>query len=176
MTRVILSLLTMLALAAPAHALSYQLELGQPELQLGLERLFPVSKTDPLLSISLRDPQVLLQNGSERIGMRADLVADMAGGMTATGSVSVDGKLRYQPKTGAFYLEQARITALRIDGVPATYTDQIRASVEPIVRELLASNPVYVLDDRDRSTLLSKQQIKSVTVRNGRVLVELAAF
>ncbi|KAF0192701.1 MAG: hypothetical protein FD165_471 [Gammaproteobacteria bacterium] len=166
----------LLVMAAPAHALTYELELGQPELQLGLEQLFPVSRTDTLVSIFLRDPKILLKNGSDRIGLRAELVSELAGGLTATGNVSIDGKLRYEPKTGAFHLEQTRINDLRVEGVPGFYTDQIRQSIEPIVRELLSNNPIYVLDSSDKATMLSKQQVKSVKVRNGKVFVELAAF
>jgi hypothetical protein len=168
--------LVMVWASLPVHALTYQLELGQPELQLGLEQMFPVNKSDPLISIFLRDPKVLLQNGSERIGLQAGLSSEIAGGISANGRVTIDGKLRYEPKSGAFYLEDTRIKNLQVDGVPGFYVDQIRQSVEPIVRELMASNPIYVLDDRDDTLALSKRQIKSVKVRNGKVFVELAAF
>lgn len=176
MRRGIFGMLVLLILCAPVRALNYQLELGQAELQRGLERLFPVSKNDPLISIFLRDPRILLQNGRERIGLRADMVAEMPGGVTASGDVAVDGKLRYEARGGAFYLDQARIGTLHIEGVPQSYTEQIRAAVEPIVRELLATNPIYTIGGDDRASALASQQIKSVTVRNGKVFVELAGF
>ena len=168
--------LVMLWASMPVHALTYQLELGQPELQLGLEQLFPVSKSDPLISIFLRDPKVLLHNGSERIGLQAGLASEIAGGISANGSVTIDGKLRYESKSGAFFLEDTRIKNLQVDGVPGFYIDQIRQSVEPIVRELMASNPIYVLGGQDDTLALSRQQIRSVKVHNGKVFVELAAF
>jgi len=169
---VILALGALLSSAA-ADAANLVLTLSRADLQRRVEQLFPIRREDALVSVILSDPRVMLHDGSERIGLRLR-IGVTAARSSATGSVGVDGVLRFLSSSGEFYLDDASVEELSVDSVPPLYLDEIRQLADGLVRDLLEERPIYVLSQRRGSQDLLGSELKSVKVRDGRLVVELA--
>ena len=57
------------------------------------------------------------------------------------GTAMVSGKVRYEPSTTAFYLQDARIEELALDGVPASVHSVVQATASKALDRLLSSMP-----------------------------------
>jgi len=163
-------------LAAPAVAMNFIVELSQADLQRKVERLFPFEHTDALYQVQLARPQVVLREDSDRIGLRLDVTGSAMQQIALAGKAYVNGRLRFEPKTGSVYLDDAALDELHIDGVPPEYANQLRTVAEQMARELLASQPIYVLEKGDGLNKIMGSEVKSVAVRHGKLVLELAMF
>src|SRR3569832_1424733 len=113
-------------LAMPALAMNFIEQLDQAQLQQKIERLFPVAHADALYQVELTHPQVLLREGSDSIGLRLDVTGNVMQQLPLTGRSLMEGHLRFEPKSGAFYLEDAELMLLYFDCLPAQYTSEFR--------------------------------------------------
>jgi len=163
-------------LAMPALAMNFIVQLDQAQLQQKIERLFPVAHADALYQVELTHPQVILREGSDRIGLRLDVTGNVMQQLPLSGRTLMEGHLRFEPKSGAFYLEDAELKELDIDGLPAQYTSEIRGLAQQTAREMLRTRPVYVLGQSGEEKTVMGREIKSVSVRRGKLIIELAMF
>ncbi len=167
---------TALAAALPALAMNFVIELGQADLQRKVERLFPVSHQDPLYQVNLSEPRVVLREGGDRIGLGLKLSGTLLQQLPVSGQMQVTGGLRFEPASGEFYLRDANVEELSIDGVPEQYIGEIRRLAEHTAREVLNNHPIYVLGQLGESKQLMGREIKAISVRDGKLVLELAMF
>lgn len=78
-----------------------------------------------------------------------------------SGAMGVQGVLTYQPQEGAFYIQEARITSLELDGEPPERLDKIRSLAELGISTALDTIPVYVLE-QDIRQRAARHVIKAV--------------
>ncbi len=157
-----------------AKEMNFIITLDRADLQRRVERLFPVRRENDLVGVKLFHPQVILHEGSNRIGLRLRIDAAAAQQFSVSGSARVDGVLRFMNSSGEFYLDDASIEELRIENVEPFYLDQIRQIADGAVRDLLQERPIYVLGQMGESTRIMGSDIRSVTVRDGKLIIELA--
>lgn len=148
--------------------------LGRADLQRHVEQLFPFTRKDNLASVRLYDPEVILNEGNDRIGLRLQLHATAAEQLSVSGFVRVDGLLRFKSKSGEFYLDDTRVEELKLNGLPTSIQGQIHQVADASVRELLRDRPIYVLGQMGEAKQIMGSDIKSVSVHNGTLLIELA--
>lgn len=148
--------------------------LDRADLQRRIGRMFPITREGELVTVQLQHPQVILTEGSDRIGLRLQIHATAAEQFSVSGRARVDGVLRFANDTGEFYLDDASVEELQIDNVEPLYLDQIRQIADGVVRDLLQDRPIYTLGQMGESKRIVGSEIKSVTVRNGNLIVELA--
>jgi hypothetical protein len=148
--------------------------LGHADLQHRIERMFPITREGELVTVQLQHPQVILTEGSDRIGLRLRIRAAAAEQFSVSGLARVDGVLRFANDTGEFYLDDASVEELYIDNVEPLYLDQIRQLADGVVRQSLQEQPIYVLGQMGESTHIMGSEIQSVRVRDGKLIVELA--
>jgi hypothetical protein len=120
-----------------AKEMNFIITLDRADLQRRVERLFPVRRENDLVGVKLFHPQVILHEGSNRIGLRLRIDAAAAQQFSVSGSARVDGVLRFMNSSGEFYLDDASIEELRIENVEPFYLDQIRQIADGVVRDLL---------------------------------------
>ena len=159
--------------AAPAADMNYLIELDQAQLQRKVERLFPVAHEDPLYSVALNEPKVVLREGADRIGLRLNVAGSVMRQLDVAGAARVEGRLRFEPKTGEFFLDDATVEELSIEGVPDQYLGELRRLAGQIAREALNQHPVYVLGSLGESKKLMGSEIKGIRVRDGKLVIEL---
>lgn len=165
-----------LLFCASAWALNFNVEMDQATLQQELSRAFPVQRDEAFVSVQLSQPQVILKEGSDRIGVKAMATVILPGDNKISGNTYVDGKLRYEEKTNALYLDQAMVRELNIDGLPDMARQEVLRMANLLVRSFLDKQPVYVFRDDKSSASLIKKRISKVEVKNGRLIVEVSAF
>jgi hypothetical protein len=146
---------------------SVTLRLNRSQIQNSLTEHFPIEKKDVLYSLSLRNPEVLLKDGSDRIGLRVKAAVRLIGTSERTGTVGIDGTMRYEPTTRQFFLTDTRIQDLTFDGVSSSVMDKLRGVLKPVLESRLVVIPLYQLKEKDRKQAALGLVLKSVAVKNG---------
>lgn len=164
-----------LLFSGSSAALSYQVEMDQAMLQQAMSSAFPVQRDENFVSVQLAKPQVILTEGSDRIGVKAVATVSLPGGSRFAGSVMVDGKPRYVAKDSALYLDQARVRELNSPGLPDLVRQEVLRIANVLVRSYFDREPLYVFKGDQASSLIGKQ-ISRVEVKNGKLIVEVSAF
>jgi hypothetical protein len=157
-----------------ADDMNFIITLDRADLQRRIDRMFPIVREDELVAVRMHHPQLILTGHSDRIGLRVRLDATAAERFSVSGRARVDGVLRFAADTGNFYLDNAGVEELQIDGVPDLYAGQIRQLADRLVRDLLQERPIYTLGQRGESKRIMGSKIKSIKVRDGKLVVELA--
>lgn len=183
MTRRLLPLALVL-LAGCGTSTSFSID--RATLQSAAASYFPLS-SDKLgpprkpVHVALSDPEVLLEAGANRIGLRIRIVVEPddkgplppskpAGPLT--GTVMARGVLSYRPKEGAFYYSQPTIDELSFPQLPAQFEAPVRELTEALLAQYVQAKPIYTLSG-DTKSQAARLVLKSVTVRDGKLLVEL---
>ena len=165
---------------------STKISIDRAVLQAAAASYFPLS-SDKLgpprkpVRVTLSDPEVLLEAGANRIGLRIRIVAEpesngpLPPGKPAeplTGTVTSHGALSYRPEEGAFYYSQPTIDELRFPQLPPQFEAPVRELTEALLAQYVQTKPIYTLSG-DTKSQAARLVLKSVTVRDGKVLVEL---
>lgn len=164
----------LVAQAAHAENMNLVVTLDRADVQRRVERLFPVVRADELVSVRLHHPRVILTAHSNRIGLGLRIDATAAEQFSVSGHVTVDGVLRFAGPSGDFYLDDADVKDLQVDGIPTPYLDQIRRLADGVLRDLLRDHPIYTLGQLGEAKRFMGSEIKSIKVRDGKMVVELS--
>jgi len=157
----------------PAKDMNLIVTLDRADLQRRIDRLFPITREAELLTVHLHHPQVILREHSDRIGLRVMVDASIAEQFSVSGSARIDGVLRFAGDSGKFYLDHASVEEMRIDGVPSMYLAQIQQLADGVVRDLLKDQAIYTLGQMGEPKRIMGSEIKSISVHDGKLIVEL---
>ncbi|MCC6333504.1 MAG: DUF1439 domain-containing protein [Myxococcales bacterium] len=156
-----------LALTLLFAACPLRVTLTAAEIERELSRSFPVTREYSVLSVELSNPKVVLKPGSDRIGLKLDATAGVAI-LKARGTVSVEGRLRYEAEPRLFYLDDPQVVALQLPGLPETQQQQVLDTINVAVRAALPTVPIHRLEQGN-----GKYFLRAVKVEDGRVIAEL---
>jgi hypothetical protein len=85
------------------------------------------------------------------------------------GHAIVSGQIRYAQPTGEFFLDQAKVVMIAVEGL----LDSARPTVEEVagkcIEGYLATQPIYRLKQSDFKQSLAKLVLKSVRTHSGRL-------
>jgi len=165
-----LQLCCVFVVISPGYASAFQVELDQETLQSQLDGMFPVTKKEPLMTVSVLRPEVLLNGASNRIGLRVALFATFPDDINYSGVAVVDSKLRYDKANNAIYLAKPIIRFLEIEGVPAVVVKEIRTIGNRLLRQYLSQTPLYLLGSLSQS----KTHLTGASIRDGKLVLDLA--
>jgi len=157
-------------------AFGYTLELTQEELQEKLDKKFPISKKKFFITATLKEPKVTLIEEGNRIGMKIITDLLLPKSILVNGVADIDGELRYEPKTGGFYLDKVQVKELRISDLPPIFTIPVNKLIEQALKEYLAKRPFYKLNQDDFNQALAKSLLKDVKIENGKLIAEISFF
>lgn len=155
-------------------AVAYTVELTREEVQEVVAGHFPVKHVTPLVMLTAHNPQVSLKQKSGRIGLAVSVLANVPGILSGEGRALIDGDLEYRAKTGEFYLRDPKIKNLELYGFPADIIRSIRHVLQQMMRQSLPVMLVYKLQDDDLKQKMAKSVLSSVTVREGKLILELS--
>ncbi len=130
---------------------------------------FPVRKSALIAAVELDHPRILFEDGSDRIGLELDAVATIFA-ESHTGTAAVLGHLRYDHKTGDFFIDDADLVRLDLPDLDPKDNDTVRLVARAAVAASLPFIPVHRLSP---SRQTAKAFIKSVNVKDRTVRVEL---
>jgi hypothetical protein len=143
------------------------------ELQRELSRKLPLTRAGRLATVTVQAAEVVLTEGSDRIGIRATSSVQLPLGRPLTGKVQVDGQLRYVPEQGELWFDDARVVDLGVAAIPASIKPTVEELVGGIARGVLARTPVYRLKQESIKQQLAKLVLREVVVRDGKVVATL---
>jgi hypothetical protein len=168
------TLLCLALLSCNDSALRKELVFPAEELQQKIAKQFPIERKDQFAKLQLANPQVLLQQGDERIGMRMDLVIEPPFiKKQCAGEVEFDAEVEYKPARGEFFLVDARVRHFNLIDVPKKYQTLAQGLVNQVLKRYLDELPVYTLDGDNFKESLAKLVLKKVQVKDGKLVLEV---
>lgn len=160
------------------------IRLRQPDLTLTFTRedlqqrvaaKFPFDQKLLFITVTYNNPQVLLNDGSDRVGISLDANAKLAGDQLVKGHVAGDWQVRYEPAEGSFFFDDPKIDRFDIDGLPPSTQEQVARVAKPLIEEYLRRVPVYRLKPGDLRQDIARSVLKSVAVKQGKLFVVIGA-
>ncbi len=143
------------------------------ELQKKIEKQFPIARKGALAKIELRHPSVFLDKDTQRIGLRVDMKIAPPIGKKYSGQMEFDAGVEYRPEQGEFFLVDSRVRHLQLDEVPQIYQDMARSLTNETLKRYLEELPIYKLDESDFKESLAKLVLKSVAIKDGRLVLQM---
>lgn len=171
----ILILLGLLLASGLASALSYTMEISKSEIQQRLAAQMPLKAKKLLVKVVLTNPVVDLLKDGNRIGVAADFEARLPG-LKGKGRVNIAGDLSYDAEKGEFFLHRPEIVSFDVDKLPDQYAEDLRRIVQSVAAKALEDHPIYKLRDDDVKQRLAKAMLRSVAVKDEKLVVVLSAF
>lgn len=148
----------------------------EPQLQRYVGKRFPreIDKLGGLVSVTLSQPSLSLQQDDDRLHLGLDMSIGALGSKNLTrGNFVLASGLRYEPATQGLHLDNPEIISLDLDGSGSLLQGGSRELVNLLLVEVAREVPVYRLDDDLLRKLPASKQIGAVSIQNGTVMVEL---
>lgn len=155
----------------------YLITISEAEIQQKLSEKMPFSQSYLVfLKATFDNPRVKLTHHSHRIHAGLDVVLNLQLADIKRpfgGSVDVSGAIRYDSKEGHFYLTNAKIEKLTIQGFPDKYLAQATVLIEKMLVEYYQTHPVYTLKSTDAKQQGIKMVLKEVVIEDQSLVVTL---
>jgi len=163
----------------------YEIVLTNQQLQDQLDKRFPITKKHlRLFSVTYKDPQVILQDGSDKVTLSITAVLNgisvKVGERPAwkpdnlSSTCRLVTTLRYEPSQFAFYLDDSTVEELRFEGIPKKFHSMMKKISLVAIQEILRKYPVYTLRGDTVKKKVSKMLLKDVVVRDGKLHITLS--
>lgn len=135
------------------------------------ERLPMQASYRNLVNVELRDSQIELSEGSDRITVISSIRAGVGGGpmqlIARDGQVTISSAIRYEPSNGTFYAVDPRLEDLSIEGVfPKTSLEHAQKAMAQVQEQLFRELPVYRLDSQEVRQAVARLVLREVRVEN----------
>lgn len=154
------------------------------EIQAKVEEKFPIKRKAAVVTMVLSDPNIVLENGSDKIGLKSVVKAELPvsglaeigqivglGGDSHKGSIFVEGEVEYEPVEGTFYFTKGKIRELSIEGFPEQVKQPITELANLAVKNDLAKVPLFTLNEKDMKERAAKFFLKKVQIKDGKLEV-----
>lgn len=171
LTRLPALLLATFVLAASAVA--QDIRFSKDNLQEELESYLPVTEQQDFFSLTLKNPELDLLVQQQRISIRTKVMIQTVLGTVHQGSITVDGKLRYQRANHSFYVDDPRMTAFEFADIPDALKPQVQALVEQTLADAVTGYPLYRLSDKNFEEAMAKMMLHSISIQENAVVASL---
>ncbi|WP_041714019.1 DUF1439 domain-containing protein [Paraglaciecola sp. T6c] len=171
----IISLILFLSVSC-TQAQAYTHEFTEAELQEMVSSIMPMTRTKFFVTMTLSEPRLNLLDETNEIGLGANIKASALGTYSGSGSSYITGSLAYNQEQGALYFTNAKLVELNLNKVSDKQQNDIRKLLQSVVGTILASRPIYVLDDGDLKQKLAKATLESLEVKDKKLIITLSAF
>lgn len=152
------------------------LEFSQADLQNRVGPQFPIQRSVLGIAVNFTDPLVFLSENENRIGVELTISVTASNTLKGKGRGMTDGTLVYKPATGQFVLTEPRLRNLKVENIPQEQQARVRETIDWVARNALSEIVVHQLTDKDFHEKMAKQMLKSIAVKNGKLVVELEMF
>jgi hypothetical protein len=151
------------------------LELTREHLQELIASRFPIRRGDRV-TLTLKDPIVRLEEGSDRIGIELTVSAGFTRETALDSRWLVDGELSYDRERAEFFLYNPDIRS-RESGKESDSPGLLRRFIaKAVLARTFSKLPIYRLKETVAGHSLARLLLKSVRVRDGKLLIELGLF
>lgn len=151
--------------------LSYDVEISKEQIQEQLNKVFPIEKSAFVLSLKLENPEVILEEGSDRLkfSMDAELGTPLQD-EPAKGKALISGKIRFERDTGQFFFSEAKIDKFDVPGIPF---DKFDGMANDALGNFAETQAIYTLDTSDIRQAFFKYTLRSIQVRNQKLVLRM---
>lgn len=125
-----------------------------------------------LACLEMKTATVALAEGSDRIGIRSELVATL-GTREMPGVASISGKPRYVPAEGKVYVDDLRIDELQIQGMSPEVAQLVRLGGPALLRGVVQNTPIYTLRGVTLRESFARFALQKVEVADGKLRLTL---
>ena len=163
---------------------SKTLTFSRDEIQAKVEEKFPIKRAAAVVTLVLTNPDIVLTNGSDRIGLKADASAELPGsglaglgqligigGDAYKGSVLIDGDVEYDPAEGTIYFTNGKIKELNIEKIPEQLNKPVTELANAAASNNLNKVLLFTLNEKDMKEKAAKFLLKKVRIRDGKLEV-----
>ena len=155
----------------------YVVRISESEIQEKLQEKLPLMKTYYfIIQVTLDNPRVHLENGSNRVGAGLDVVFNITLNKNPKplgGTVDVSGGILYSAEKGQFFLTNPVIENLEVQGIPQDYTDKANKALTKALAEYYEKHPIYTLRATDAKQAAARMVLKDVIIENRELVVTL---
>jgi hypothetical protein len=152
----------------------YIIRIPESDIQEKVAEKLPMTKRYLLFfEVTLQNPRIALENGSNRIngGIDVDLNITVDNlSQPLGGSIDISGGIKYDPARGELFLTNPTVEKLNIQGIPETYIKQTNSVISKALAEYYEKNPIYTLNALDAKQAATMLVLKSVVI-DSKVLV-----
>ena len=154
---------------------SWTFSFTQQQIAEKLAERFPMHKKYlVVIGVTYENPRVQLTEGSSEVGIGVDARLDgTVNEKEVSGSADLVTKIAYDSGTGTFVLHDARLVALRAPGVREELVDRVKEVANHLAAERVSGIPIYRLRPTDVKAALARLVLRSVTVKDGVLHVEI---
>ncbi|MDH5444738.1 MAG: DUF1439 domain-containing protein [Gammaproteobacteria bacterium] len=165
-----------LALCSTKQATAWTISLTEDQLQARINKRIPIEKQKLIFTVRVSSLDVVLKEGSDRIGFIAGLEILTPRHSSGKGIAELDGQLEYNKKNGQFYLLQPVVRKVSFKNVPDKYHSLLKKVLQKMLQRRLANTPVYQLDQSRTPHKIAKSLLKSVKVIDLKLVLEMGLF
>ena len=152
------------------------IDIDQAQIQQRLDARFPQKTCTMMVAcLTLSAPVVSLTEGSERIGLAADVLVTL-GRREMPGQVAFSGVLRYVRYKGEFYVDDVRIENFALTGFPPDLVQVVKLRGPAAMRRALEGHPLYTIKGDATTTALARLAVRDVRVVDGKLRVTFLRF
>ena len=152
------------------------IDIDQAQLQARLDERFPLKNCTMMVAcLTLSAPVVSLSEGSERVGLAADVLVTL-GRREMPGQVAFSGVLRYVRYKGEFYVDDVRIENFALTGFPPDLVQVVKLRGPAAMRRALEGHPLYTIKGDATTTALARLAVRDVRVVDGKLRVTFLRF
>lgn len=160
-----------LAIGLPAGSLFAQqriIEVSASELTRQLAPRFPQRRClAGIACVTLSEPIVSIAQDSPRLFVEIVTRPNLGEQRLPDGIIGLGARPRFDPANGRFYLDSPSLTRFDFPGVARESVATVSTLLQPLVSDMLASTPVWELDDSDPQQALARLLLREVRVRDG---------
>jgi hypothetical protein len=155
----------------------YVVRITESEIREKLSEKLPLTKSYFFfIQITLKNPRIRLENGSDRINAGLDVLLNInlnKNPKPLGGTVDVSGGVRYLADKGEFFLTNPVIENLGIQGIPEKHITKVTQALTMALAKYYDENPIYTLRSTDAKQAVTRMILKNVIVENKELVVTL---
>ena len=152
------------------------IEIDRAQLQARLDARFPQRACTLMVAcLTLSAPVVALAEGSNRIGLSADVLVSL-GRREMPGQVAFSGVLRYVRYEGDFYLDDVQVDNFALTGFPPELVQVVKVRGPTALRRALEGHAIFSIRSDSPQAALAKLAVRDVQVVGGKVRVTFLRF
>lgn len=155
----------------------YVVRISESNIQGKLEKKLLLTKTYFfIIEITLNNPRVHLENGSNRVAAGLDVEFNIKinnNSKPLGGKVDASEGVLHLSDKGQFFLTDPLIEDLTVQGIAPDYTDKANKALTKALTEYYKKNPIYTLRVTDAKQMAARMVLKDVIIENKELLVTL---
>ena len=155
----------------------YVVRITETEIKEKLDEKLPLTKSFLfIIQITLKNPRVLLENGSKRISAGLDVLLNITVNKNPKplgGTVDVSGGVQYLADKGELFLTNPVIENFVIQGIPDKHLYKVNKALTTALAKYYKENPIYTLRATDVKQAAARMVLKDVIVENKELVVTL---